>query len=585
MTENDLYVEDVGLSQKIGRNIKGLMISILLILISATVGFIGIQEEITIVVIIGLVVAGISAVSFFVFFILFLSSIRKVGRTEPELAGITDKIFSFLFAAFFLAIAGAANSYSYIDWDLHLPYITSRIFGLLSLLCFLMFFLYLEILFKKFKELKITYEDRPRPFTLVASIALLMVTFIVDTIIRFVINDDFFKTLNYIMLGIIVVAIFYICFEMNSLALDFEQLDYKFNVKFMQLPPPDFETKIKSNSLMLSLNISLATFFSVYLSLANSITLRIDSYAHMAIIPTITPVISTLILLVIIFLIVVALKYQKFSQLSHKTANFGIIIIISLIVGPAVLLAGFFTNTSFSVYTIDSDIFLISKILMMLGVLILGVGVLLVMLTVERLKEIDKNLVKNKQNTILNALFPTSCLLAIITLFIQTIIPKVAWANFDFEGDPWYIAIDRFAEQIIWVDWLAIPLYTIVLAMVAFSILHYKNEINAIVPNYGKIPVKVKEKKTTAEVKPVEYRPTLVEEKTEEDKREVIEWKAKCSNCGAKLLKKYRFCPDCGIKFKEDASRALPKATYCVTCGEKLQEKYRFCPTCGSVLE
>lgn len=62
-----------------------------------------------------------------------------------------------------------------------------------------------------------------------------------------------------------------------------------------------------------------------------------------------------------------------------------------------------------------------------------------------------------------------------------------------------------------------------------------------------------------------------------------------CTNCGAPLLKKDKYCGKCGAsideqKVKNFYKEAEPAPIYCSNCGTKNGGKAKFCLACGSVL-
>ncbi|MHA1516448.1 MAG: zinc ribbon domain-containing protein, partial [Candidatus Heimdallarchaeaceae archaeon] len=197
------------------------------------------------------------------------------------------------------------------------------------------------------------------------------------------------------------------------------------------------------------------------------------------------------------------------------------------------------------------------------------------------LKTINKKLRINWTSSI----FPMVSFSSAIILLIETIVRRIMWRNFDSLPSEHTSAVARrFVVETIWSGYIFAALFTIILVVMIYGFIQFEKEILITVPNYGKIPVKIKKSKIEVQ-EPAVYLPPKAVEEVPEDVRETIERGTKCKKCGAKLLKRYRFCPDCGVKFQEEATKALPKATYCVMCGEKLSEKYRFCPTCGSMLE
>ena len=411
--------------------------------------------------------------------------------------------------------------------------------------------------------------------------AILLILLVLDTFIRYFALPAHTVTLSYILLGCLFVLVSYACFEMYNIASNWEKIDYKFNTKYAQLPPVDYEEKLRSNTLLLTLSLSLSALLSIILVLSYLIFYKTNRF-RVILIVSVTPVIGVLIIIFFISLVNTSIKYQKFANLSHNTSNYGIIIIISLIIGFAVIMTGFFYNSAvFSIYSFMRDGQLISRILIIIGLCIFSLGVLFVNIVINNLKSINKKLRRNWANSI----FPLVSFSTAIILVIETIVRRSMWNNFNPLPDEYYYSmVRRFVAETMWSGYILALLFTIILDAIIYGFIQIEKEILLVVPNYGKIPVKIRKSKTQVPEQAV-YLPPKVAEEVPEDIRETIERGTKCKKCGAKLLKKYRFCPDCGVKFQEESTKALPKATYCVMCGEKLSEKYRFCPTCGSMLE
>jgi len=580
-SEEPALIEPALLTDRMSRNTKGLLISIALILVSAAVSIIGILQYENIVMTIGLVIASISAVALLIFFLLFLSSIKKVGRTEEQLAPLVNKIYISIFSAFFLSLVGAANSYGGVNY-LAVVFFISRFTWILAIVASLFFFFYTEKLFQKLTELKKLTGERKRKYYPTFPMVLLVIILFIDTFIRYFVFSDYTTTLTYILLGFVVVLVSYTCFEMYNIASNWEKIDYKFNTKHAQLPPIDYENKLKSDTLLLILSFSLSVLLSLIIVvsyMAIYVTNRYDIYL---VVSSVTPIIGVLLILFFVSLVNTSIKYQKFANLSNKTSNYGIIIIISLIIGFSTIMVGFFYNSAvFASYTFMRDGQLISRILMIIGLCLFGLGIFFVNIVINDLKSINKKLRKNWYNSI----FPMVTFSAAIVLLIETIVRRSMWNNFDPLHDEFRSAmVRRFVAETMWSGYILAVLFTIVLVVMVYGFIQTKKEILIVVPNYGKIPVKIKKSKIEVQ-QPAVYLPPKAVEEVPEDVRETIERGTKCKKCGAKLLKRYRFCPDCGVKFQEEATKALPKASYCVMCGEKLSEKYRFCPTCGSMLE
>ena len=60
-------------------------------------------------------------------------------------------------------------------------------------------------------------------------------------------------------------------------------------------------------------------------------------------------------------------------------------------------------------------------------------------------------------------------------------------------------------------------------------------------------------------------------------KQTVAAGEATCSNCGAKISKTAKFCPECGTK--------VESAKFCPECGASVQAGAKFCPECGKKLQ
>lgn len=575
------FIEPALLSDRLSRNTKGLLISIALILVSATVSVIGTLQDDFIVRTIGIVIASICAIAFFIFFLFNLLSIRKLARTEEQLVPLVNKIYISLFSAFFLSLTGAVNSAGNFLYAANV-YFISRITGMLAIIAFMLFFFYTEKLFQKLTELGKITDERKRRYNPTFTMVLLLILIVIDTFIRFFVFSNNSVTLTYIILSCLFVLVSYTCFEMFNIATNWEMIDYKFNSKYAQLPPGDYEEKLKTDTLLLISSFSL----SVLLSMIIVVSYLISGSAYFSFLGGIFyssyTVIGVLIIIFLISLIRTAINYQKFSNLSHKTSNYGIIIIISMIIGFAVIMTGFFYNSAyFGAYMFMRDGQLISRILMIIGLCLFSFGTLLVNIVINDLKTINKKLRINWTSSI----FPMVSFSSAIILAIETIVRRIMWKNFDsLPSESTSSKARRFVAETIGSGYIYAALFTIILVVMIYGFIQFKKEILIVVPNYGKIPVKIKESETQVQQQAV-YLPPKVAEEVPEDVRETIVRGTKCKKCGAKLLKRYRFCPDCGVKFQEEATKALPKATYCVMCGEKLSEKYRFCPTCGSMLE
>lgn len=61
-----------------------------------------------------------------------------------------------------------------------------------------------------------------------------------------------------------------------------------------------------------------------------------------------------------------------------------------------------------------------------------------------------------------------------------------------------------------------------------------------------------------------------------------------CSNCGAKIRRKAKFCPECGVKqgvnCPECGAEVKATSKFCPECGASLKKEIK-CPTCGAILK
>ncbi|NPD90414.1 MAG: hypothetical protein HGN29_17005 [Asgard group archaeon] len=82
--ENSVYLETSNLTLRLSRHTKGIMISLGILVVSASLATVGTIIDEWITMTLGYVVAGISSVSYLVFFILFIISVIKFGRIEKD---------------------------------------------------------------------------------------------------------------------------------------------------------------------------------------------------------------------------------------------------------------------------------------------------------------------------------------------------------------------------------------------------------------------------------------------------------------------------------------------------------------------
>ena len=80
--EKTIQVQPVKLTQKLGRYTKGLMISAAIILVAAILTIVGIMHNVDIIMKVGFVIVSLSSIIFLVFFVLYLTSNKRLGRTN-----------------------------------------------------------------------------------------------------------------------------------------------------------------------------------------------------------------------------------------------------------------------------------------------------------------------------------------------------------------------------------------------------------------------------------------------------------------------------------------------------------------------
>ena len=80
--EKTIQVQPVKLTQKFGRYTKGLMISTAIIFVAAILTIVGVMHGVNIIRTVGAIIAGLSSIIFMVFFVLYLTSNKRLGRTN-----------------------------------------------------------------------------------------------------------------------------------------------------------------------------------------------------------------------------------------------------------------------------------------------------------------------------------------------------------------------------------------------------------------------------------------------------------------------------------------------------------------------
>ena len=582
------FISSQRLTRKFNRQTKGIMITLALIFIFATIGMFGSLIDEWVTMSIGFVIAGISTAVFFIFYLGFLLNIRKFNRIEEQLSLVADRIFVSFFLGFFFSIASFSFITTSID-NWRVSFYLCRFFALISLSAYFYFFKSIEILFKKLSSLKLypQKETEKRNFILMILFCIFLII-IIDTIIRITV---FFESLNFIMMGILTVAVAGICWQLYEVSNKWIKLDEKINRDYFLLEPSTFEEKLKTNSLLVNMFLSLSGFLSFvfvfgYLLIytfcdivRRSVFLGQYSYDFWSddliqLKVSIAPFVSIALFFAFLFLIMMSFKYNKISQLSEKTSNNGLIINILLTISLFVLIAGFFFNFGFNIQ--DIKLYSASRVLIILSLLLFTISIFLHYKNIVNLRKEKKQIKQDFKNLLL--FFSSSILLVLVIL--DTVIRVVIWEifyNVSFHVKNWVFYI----QDTLWLGYLFTFLYLACLIGIIFGFKFNKEEILKILPNYDMIPVKTKLRRTT--VQPSTYlRPELEErELVEKEIKKVVV--GRCSNCSTEIEEGFRFCPSCGMQV--GTVKKAPKAEFCVNCGQKIEKRYNFCPLCGIQLE
>jgi len=605
MTAEAMFVEPLKLTEKLSRNTKGIMVSLAILMSSATLAVIGdiIDEWITMTI--GYVVAGICSVSILIFFIQFVKGTNGFERINKELSKYTNRISISLFYAFFLAIAGFASTHGdYREWTP--SFFLARFFGITSIICYILLFYSVNGLFKELTSLKLYQsKKRSRNYLIIILIVMLIET-ILDTVLRISIwayyeknifnaYDEFTrkigKPLTWSMLGFLLIADAFLCFELVKLSNRWLEINKKIDEKYLRLPPQNFDELFERKSFMMNSNLALAIALSfivvisyllllafgdiIYTYTSASVTyLRIHTDFIIQIAYTVGPFIVIAVIFTLNYLIRTILNYHKISQLSKKTANYGIVLSVMMIVSPFIIITGFFFNTTFNLR--NSETFLVSRILMILGLILFSTSTLFISKIIHNLRDEKKKITKRKE-----FILPASNIFTVFLLVTDTIVRVILW-NVNYDGSR--SARVQFTQDMLWISATFAALFGLALIGSIYGFVVTKKEISGFLPKFGKIPVKIKKEKITV-LPTVSIKPELKEVIPEEAvlKEEIVYKPNFCFNCGEKLEERFRFCPTCGEQ--EEIKETVPKSNFCAKCGEKINKSFRFCPTCGVQFE
>ncbi|MCE7747665.1 MAG: hypothetical protein GPJ51_04670, partial [Candidatus Heimdallarchaeota archaeon] len=498
MSQTDVVqVQPVKLTQKLGRYTKGLMISIAIILLSATLAVIGIQIQEEIITIVGFVIAGLCSIIFLVFLILFLTSIRRLGRTNEKFSANTNKIFVFFLYGLLFGIAGSSNSYSVADY-LESAYVLSRVFGIVALVCFGLAFVFINKQFKLFKEEELYKGDGKKKLGSVIILASMIVVILVDTILRPVvyqslldkgedyywISDNFIIPLNYVTLGIMFVLVAALCYFLYLLGDEWLKIDDDLNEQYFKMGGKTFNDKFKGNILYISTMFLVATFLSLVYVIYYFVNYLTGGWIE-DLIFSIGIFVGVIIVLFVIFIIRISLNFNKIAQLNSKTSNYGIFTAIALSFSPFLLIAGFFSGIEFS---LRFETHTISRILLILGLVLFAIGSFFNYMILKNLKLNKEGFEVRKKDLIL----PISGLVLTVILIIDTIVRIALWNNY---GGSDYAALASFNLEYLWLGYLFGALFFIAIIPTIYGIITTSKEYLKVIPAYGKIPLRLKKSK------------------------------------------------------------------------------------------
>lgn len=573
--ENTIQVQPVKLTQKFGRYTKGLMISVAIILFASILAIIGIMHEIDIIMTVGFVIVGLSSIIFLVFFILYLSSNKRLGRTNEIYLKTTNRIFISFFYGFLFGVAGAANSYSDIYY-FDSQYFLSRLFGIISLIFFGFAFIQINRLFNKFVQNKIYSSEEKKRKAVPIIVGSILLVILIDSVLRPIIYavfigkgqsnnwiyNNFNIPLNYTVLGVIFVLMSLLFYYLYLLGSDWPKIDDELNEQYFKMGGKTFNDQFKSNILYISTMFMVSTFLSlIYVVYYFIDFLRGEDITEL--IWSIGIFVGFTIIMLVVFIIRIALNYNKIAQLHSKTSNYGIFTVISLSFSPFLLIAGLFSNVEFD---INSDLYLIARILLLIGMSLFVVGAYFNYAILKNLKLNKKEFEVNKKDSIL----PYASLAIFIILLIDTIVREVIWLTL---YDQTFIQLQVFRREFLWLGYVFGSLFFLAVVPTIYGIVTTSREFLRVIPSYGKIPLRLRKSKVEEQIqlyKPEQEQIAVTTITVPEKEVEILS----CKNCGKDVLGRFNFCVYCGEKKDK-------KLITCKNCGEALEKQFAFCPSCG----
>lgn len=572
--ENTIQVQPVKLTQKFGRYTKGIMISAAIILIAAILAIIGIMHQIDIIMTVGFVIVGLSSIIFLVFFILYLSSNRRLGRTNEIYSKTTNRVFISFFYGFLFGVAGAANSYSDVYY-FGSQYFLSRLFGIMSLIFFGFAFIQINRLFNEFTQNKLySSEEKKRKGIPIVFGCILLVIFI-DSILRPILyavfigkgqyNNWIYNNVNipfnYTVLGVISVLLSLLFYYLYLLGNDWPKIDDELNEQYFRMEGKTFIDQFKSNILYISTMFMVSTFLSsIYVVYYFIEFLRGEDVFEL--VWSIGIFVGFTIVMLAIFIVRIALNYNKIAQLHSETSNYGIFTVISLSFTPFLLIAGLFSNSEFEIL---SELYLISRILLLIGMGLFIVGAYFNYAILKKLKLNKEEFEVSKKDLIL----PYSSLALFILLLIDTVVRKVIFVSLYQQT---YVQMEVFNRDFLWLGYVFGSLFFLAVIPTIYGIVTTSREYLRVIPSYGKIPLRLRKSKVEEQIQFYKPEQEQIAAAITVPEKEVLI--TLCKKCGKDLLERFNFCAYCGEKKNK-------KLLTCINCGETLEKQFVFCPLCG----
>ena len=573
--EKTIQVQPVKLTQKFGRYTKGLMISTAIIFVAAILTIVGVMHGVNIIRTVGAIIAGLSSIIFIVFFVLYLTSNKRLGRTNEIYSKTTNRIFISFFYGFLFGVAGAANSYSdiyYFDSQFFL----SRLYGIISLIFFGFAFIQINRLFNEFVQNKIYSSEEKKRKAIPIIIGCILLVILIDSIIRPVLYAVFIGKgqynnwiynnvnipLNYTVLGVIFVLLSLLFYYLYLLGNDWPKIDDELNEQYFKMGGKTFIDQFKSNILYISTMFMVSTFLSlIYVVYYFIEFLRGEDVYEL--IWSIGIFVGFTIIMLVVFIIRVALNYNKIAQLQSETSNYGIFTVIALSFTPFLLIAGLFSNSEFEIL---SELYLISRILLLIGMGLFIVGTYFNYAILKKLKLNKKEFEVSKKDLIL----PYSSLALFIILLIDTVVRKIIFVSLYPQN---YVQMEIFNRDFLWLGYVFGSLFFLAVIPTIYGIVTTSREFLRVIPSYGKIPLRLRKSKVEEQIqfyKP-EQEQIAVTAITVPEKEVLI---TSCNNCGKDLLDRFNFCAYCGEKKNK-------KLITCKNCGEALEKQFVVCTLCG----